>query len=80
MRGRELSGSGWDHSKSEGRLTDADTAWSRQSKVRGSQSDWVSNKPSQMEREELLVLSAVLEAANERNARINKYRAELRTL
>lgn len=66
--------------KSEGRLTDADTARSRQSKARASQLDWVSNKPSQMETEELLVLSAILEAANERNACINKYPAELRTL
>lgn len=46
----------------------------------GSQLDWVSNKPSQMQTEELLVLSAVLEAANERNVCINKYHAELRTL
>lgn len=66
--------------KSEGSLTDADTAWSRQIKARGSRLDWVSNKPSQMETEELLVLSAVLEAANERNACINKSHAELRTL
>lgn len=66
--------------KTEGRLTDADTAWSRQSKARASQLGWVSNKPSQMKTEELLVLSAVLEAASERNACINKYRAELKTL
>lgn len=64
----------------EGRLTDAATTRSRQIKARGSELDWVSNKPSQMEIRELLVLSVALEVANERNACISKHRAGLRTL
>ena len=61
--------------KREGRLTDADITRSRQIKARGSELDWVSNKPSEMQVRELLILSVALEAANERNVCISKHSA-----